>query len=142
MKKRSLIVLGIVVCALLLNGCNKTTTGTEDSAKSTESKIVLKLSSCLPTDDRSHAYLKKACDEIKEKTNGVVEIQFYPNAQLGGLKDNMEQIVRGADIIAYADPGYISKYVPDIGVLTGPYLYNNYNDIAKITSSDWYKNDL
>lgn len=128
--KKIRIVSVLLLLLFFCGGCS-----TNDAA---DGKIILKLSSALPTDDRSHTYLLKACDEILEKTDGMLEIQFCPNSELGGLKDNMEQIVRGASIIAFADPGYISEFVPDIGVLTGPYLYNDYSDIKKIIASDWY----
>jgi TRAP-type C4-dicarboxylate transport system substrate-binding protein len=37
------------------------------------------------------------------------------------------------------DPGYLSDFVPDIGVLNGPYLIKDPNDYAKLLASDWYK---
>ena len=48
-------------------------------------------------------------------------------------------IRQGANVMNITDPGYLSDFVPDIGVLNGPYLIKDPNDYAKLLASDWYK---
>jgi len=48
-------------------------------------------------------------------------------------------IRQGVNVMNITDPGYLSDFVPDIGVLNGPYLINDPKDYNKLLASDWYK---
>jgi TRAP-type C4-dicarboxylate transport system substrate-binding protein len=48
-------------------------------------------------------------------------------------------IRQGANVMNITDPGYLSDFVPDIGVLNGPYLVAGPKDYEKLLASDWYK---
>ena len=44
--------------------------------------------------------MQQVAQRIKERTNGAIEIQCYDSSQLAVYKDNIEQVVNGADWIA------------------------------------------
>ena len=48
-------------------------------------------------------------------------------------------IRQGANVMNITDPGYMSDFVPDIGVLNGPYLIKDPADYHKLLDSDWFK---
>jgi len=48
-------------------------------------------------------------------------------------------IRQGANVMNITDPGYLSDFVPDIGVLNGPYLIKDPADYGRLLGSDWYK---
>lgn len=50
----------------------------------------------------------------------------------------LEQVRQGAPIIQLADAGFMSDYVPDFGVLNGPYLIDKPEDFKKLLNSEWY----
>lgn len=75
---------------------------------------------------------------VSERTNGAVEISVFAGAQLGSNAEVYEQVNLGAPIIQIADPGYLSDYAPDFGVLAGPYLMSDPNDFSKLLESDLY----
>ena len=74
-----------------------------------------------------------------EKTGGKGELKPYPSSQLGSKKDVMEQMKLGSGIIHITDGGFFADYVPDFGILSGPYLGNDYNDILKLTKTPWFE---
>jgi TRAP-type C4-dicarboxylate transport system substrate-binding protein len=37
------------------------------------------------------------------------------------------------------DPGYLSDFVPDVGILNGPYIVDEPRQFARLLDSDWYK---
>jgi tripartite ATP-independent transporter DctP family solute receptor len=76
---------------------------------------------------------------VNERTKGRVQITVYPGAQLGPDKDINEMVRQGANVMNLTDPGYLSDFVPDVGVLNGPYLVQAPEDYEKILASDWYK---
>ena len=119
------------------------TSGTEtgegtDAAVSEDKKVVLKLNHVQSnTDPVQEAFLELA-DMVKERSGGSIEIQVYANSELGSNKDNLEQVANGASIIAVGDTGFLADYVPDIGIMNGPFLYGSYEDLLKLTDSQWY----
>ena len=76
---------------------------------------------------------------FKEKTKGAGELQLFPSSMLGSKKDVIEQMKLGSNIITIADGGFFADYVPDFGILMGPYLGKDYNDVFKLTKTDWFK---
>jgi tripartite ATP-independent transporter DctP family solute receptor len=50
----------------------------------------------------------------------------------------MEQMKLGSGIITIADGGFFADYVPDFGILMGPYLGKDYNDIFKLAKTPWF----
>jgi len=73
-----------------------------------------------------------------QKTGGKGELKLYPSSQLGSKKDVMEQMKLGSAIITIADGGFFADYVPDFGILMGPYLGNDYKDIFKLAKTPWF----
>ena len=77
-------------------------------------------------------------ERVEERSEGRVAIELFPNAQLGTNPEVFEQVRAGAPIITVSDPGYLSDFVPDFGVLGGPYLMDDPRDFQKIVESDLY----
>lgn len=75
---------------------------------------------------------------FKEKTKGEGELQLFPSSALGSKKDVMEQMKLGSGVITITDGGFLADYVPDFGILMGPYLANDYKDLFKLAKSPWF----
>lgn len=75
---------------------------------------------------------------VEARTEGRVSIDIFPNAQLGSNPEVFEQVRAGVPIITISDPGYLSDFVADFGVLGGPYLMEDPRDFQKIIDSDLY----
>lgn len=84
------------------------------------------------------AAMEEFVKNVEAKTEGRVEIQIFANAQLGSNPEVFEQVRAGAPIITISDPGYLSDFVADFGVLGGPYLMDDPRDFQKIVDSDLY----
>ena len=132
MKKITLAIVLLTAACLVVFGA-----GQKDS--SAQKTVELKIAHVLPTNEPIHQVLVEMGKRIMDRSQGSIKVQVYPNSELGNNKDNLEQIRRGANIIAIADPGYISDYVPDYGVMNGPFLYRDYTGIAKLAASKWHQ---
>lgn len=75
----------------------------------------------------------------EEKSDGKIKIELYPSSQLGSKQDAIEQMKTGSNIIHIADASFLMDYVPDIGILSAPYLTDDYEGLFKLTDSDWFK---
>lgn len=82
--------------------------------------------------------MERFAAKVKERTNGRVEITIFANGTLGTNPEVFEQVRAGAPVITISDPGYLSDFVPDFGVLGGPYLMEDPRDFQKIIDSDLY----
>ncbi|MGH1464837.1 MAG: C4-dicarboxylate TRAP transporter substrate-binding protein [Cognatishimia sp.] len=85
-----------------------------------------------------HQAMEEFVSNVEERTQGRVDIQIFANAQLGSNPEVFEQVRAGAPIITISDPGYLSDFVADFGVLGGPYLMEDPRDFQKIIESDLY----
>lgn len=83
--------------------------------------------------------LKKWVELARERSNGQLELKLYPSSQLGAKKDIMEQMSMGLNVITIADAGFLADYVPDFGILVGPYLAPSKEKLYELVETDWYK---
>lgn len=84
------------------------------------------------------AAMEEFVKNVEARSGGRVAIDIYPNAQLGSNPEVFEQVRAGAPIITISDPGYLSDFVADFGVLGGPYLMEDPRDFQKIVNSALY----
>lgn len=143
---RKLLAVGVAAMMMVgMTACgNKGEDATDNGGSavpddSKDFKIVLKLSHVFSPDEQLTKSMDLVADRINEKTNGAVEIQTYPQAQLATYKDGLEQVVRGADFISVEDPSYLGDYVPDFQALVGPMLYTSFDEYEQMIETDLVK---
>jgi tripartite ATP-independent transporter DctP family solute receptor len=101
--------------------------------------IKIRFAHSLSTTEPAHLAAEFFAKNVKARTNGKVQIDVFPGEQLGSGKDINEMIRQGANVMNLTDPGYLSDFVPDFGVLNGPYIVREHKDFKKIFASAWYK---
>ena len=86
--------------------------------------------------------IDEGCDKwaelVDEATDGAVKIEVYPSSQLGVKADLIEMMLMGQNVCTIADGSYLMDYVPDFGVVMGPFLFTDWDAMYKITASDWW----
>ena len=121
MKKGLLLALGIFLLTL------------PSMAAAKDYKLVLKLSHVFSPAEQLTKSMDAVSESIYEKTNGAIEIQTFPQAQLPAYKEGVEQVVRGARFISVEDPSFIGDYVPDFKALYAPMLYQSFDEYVSLT---------
>jgi len=104
------------------------------SAQTVNLRVAHALAPTEPINQAVEAFAKA----VNERSDGRLNITVFPSEQLGINREVYEQVRHGAPIIQVADPGFMSDYVPDFGVMNGPYLLNAPEDFQKILDSEWY----
>jgi tripartite ATP-independent transporter DctP family solute receptor len=133
-KKFTVILLALfLVVSMTLVGCGKS-----DSASGEQDVYTIKIG----YENQPGEPLDLAVNEWKklaeEKSNGKIKIELYPSSQLGSKQDVIEQMKTGANVIHIVDASFLMDYVPDIGILSAPYLTDSYEDLFKLTDSEWF----
>lgn len=98
--------------------------------------ITLRLSHVFSPEEQLTKSMDEVAERIREKTDGAVNIQTFPQGQLPTYKDGVEMVVRGAKFISAEDPSFLGDYVADFKLLYGPMLYQNYDEYVALTRTE------
>jgi tripartite ATP-independent transporter DctP family solute receptor len=91
--------------------------------------ISLKLGNSLPADYPLNVRLNEAASRIKAATSGRVEIQVFPNSQLGGDTDMLSQARSGA-LELFVTAGLILSSLAPAAAITGlGFIFKDYQQI-------------
>ena len=82
--------------------------------------------------------MEAAATRIEERSNGEIDVSVYPSSQLGSDNDVLEQIRNGAAIAVLVDAGRLAPFKKELGILSAPYLVDDWTQYAAITSSEPY----
>lgn len=109
------------------------------AAPAAAQEIRFRFAHSLSINEPFHEAAEYFARNVEQRTNGRVQIKVFPGEQLGTLKETMEMIRQGANVMVITDSGYLADFVPDFGILNGPYLLRQPTDFKKLLASDWYR---
>jgi len=129
----------LLVFALVLTtfaGCGGGGATEEEGEGGAAEPIVLRLASDAPLEHIATGLNEEACALVKERTEGRVEVQYFPASQLGGYETVYEEIVRGT-----VDLGQIT--IPDaldarLGAAYVPYYAKSFDEAKILFAPDSY----
>jgi len=75
----------------------------------------------------------------EERSGGRLQIELYPSSQLGSKLDVVEQAMLGSNVIHITDASFLMDYVADLGILSAPYLTDDYDQLFYLLETDWFK---
>ncbi len=136
LKKTIAFLLVFALVLATFAGCGGgTATEGEGEGEATE-PIVLRLASDAPLEHIATGLNNEACEMVKERTEGRVEVQYFPASQLGGYETVYEEIVRGT-----IDMGQIT--IPDaldarLGAAYVPYYATSFDEAKILFAPDSY----
>ncbi|WP_247747095.1 C4-dicarboxylate TRAP transporter substrate-binding protein [Alkalihalobacillus sp. BA299] len=147
--KRNVLSLLLVLVMFLLAACGQQSsggsqeeTGSDENANNEEKSsevYTLKVGTALAETDPIYQGLEAFKDSVAERTNGAVEIEIFGSGSLGEDKDILEQAKVGANVAVLVDSGRLAEMVPEIGIMTAPYIVDNFSEANQVTQSDLFK---
>jgi len=87
------------------------------------------------TDTAYHEVALFMSDRVSELTNGEVNIQVYPNAELGDEQDLFEQLMQGITDFAIVAPGVTVEFAPTMNFFNFPFLFENHEQWENVLTS-------
>jgi tripartite ATP-independent transporter DctP family solute receptor len=100
-----------------------------------QSKTVLKMGTLGSTEYFYYKGAKQMADEVAAKTGGSVEIQVFPNQQLGNERDMIEGMQLGTIDLAVINTPLLAGFDPRFQLFDMPFLFNNWDHVNKVLSS-------
>ncbi|GAA5176897.1 TRAP transporter substrate-binding protein [Modicisalibacter zincidurans] len=64
-------------------------------------------------------------EQLAERTDGELTAQLFPNMQLGGASENVDQVSSGAIMGTWIGVSYLSRIVPELEALSLPFVFDN-----------------
>ena len=161
MKKKAMAAVSAAVCAsMLLSACGSSaststtaasaeTTAAEAKAEGTTAAsesaapgdvVTINIGFENTTEEPIGQAVEKWAELLKEESNGTMELKVFANSALGNKSKLIDQMVMGENVITIADGAYYADYgVPDLGILYGPFFFDDWDEVWKLIDSDWYK---
>lgn len=136
MKKHKIkgLVVSLTFFTLVLAGCGSVGGKVEVDETSSSDATVLKLASDAPKEHIATELNNDLAEMVKEKTDGRVEVKYYPASQLGNYETVYEEIMRGSiDIGQITIPDALdAKY----GAAYMPYYAKNFEEAGTLLAPD------
>ena len=128
-------VLGLSGCGFLTG--NKTAGGGDGGC----GPMTIRVAMIRPTDDPGTVAAQEMAERISERTGGELEIQIFPDSQLGDMNDAYAGVASG-EIDMYYET--ISTYSALEGAqaftaLTVPFLWDSYAQLKAVLDSDTFQ---
>lgn len=85
-------------------------------------EFVAKIGHLESTQQSRHIFLEKVAKLVKERTDGAVEFQIYPQGQLGSQREMTEGVQLGTIQATVAPAAFLGGFNPAVSILDIPYL--------------------
>ncbi|GAB1475534.1 TRAP transporter substrate-binding protein [Bacillota bacterium] len=129
MKKRlTLITVLIVILVLGFAGCGDKQQGGEgnqDQQAGAGEKLTIKYSSVDVEDSAIGIGMLAFKDYVERESNGNITCEMYFNGQLGGDRQNLENVLLNTVQFTVSDSGVTAGYNPAFYVLSMPYMFTD-----------------
>ncbi|WP_410208692.1 sialic acid TRAP transporter substrate-binding protein SiaP [Fusobacterium sp.] len=93
----------------------------------------LKMGMVAGTSSNEYKAAEFFANEVKEKSNGKIDIAIFPSGQLGDDRSMIEQLSGGALDFTFAEIGRFSIFFPEAEVYTLPYMMKDFAHVQKAT---------
>ena len=165
MRKTNTAIMSLVMCAaMLLSACGGAATSastpaatqaaqtekaaeeTKESAQETPAPagdvVTIQIGFENTTEEPIGKAVEKWAELLAAESSGTMKLELFPNSSLGSKSELIDQMIMGESIITIADGAFYADYgVPDLGILYGPFFFDNWDEVWKLIDSDWYQTE-
>jgi tripartite ATP-independent transporter DctP family solute receptor len=75
--------------------------------------------------------IERVGKNVKEKTQGRVEVQGFPGGQLGGSRDMIEAVANNIQTVVTEGAANFGQWVPSISIVEAPYIWRDSGHMMK-----------
>jgi tripartite ATP-independent transporter DctP family solute receptor len=104
------------------------------SAKAQEKHVTIRMAHTLPATDPVGMGAQRFADLVKQLSHGSISVAIFPNNQLGGENEVLQQEKQGSIQMVVSGAGTLGNMAPDISVLEAPYIWKDWNSEKKVLS--------
>lgn len=135
MKKILALILALVMALSLVACAQKAPTEGGESAE----PITISLCHSYTDMDQVTIELQAACDAIKERTNGAVVINQYPNNTFGSMSDGIEALMADSPLMLVTSFGQWKDTYFDGGALQCGFVWEKGEEFLEFMGTDMFQ---
>ena len=102
------------------------------SMDSLAAKVTLKLAHNLDQSHVVHQALDKMAKDLKEKSNGELNLRIYPSSQMGGPRETVEMVQNNALEMTKASASELEPFVSEFAIFSLPYLFTDEDHFKRV----------
>ena len=95
------------------------------SAASAQQPIVMRWGDVVAGGHPQVMMIERVAADVKAKTNGRIDIQGFPNGQMGGSRDMIESVSNGTQQLVTEGAANFGAWIPSISVTEAPFIWKN-----------------
>lgn len=136
---KNFILLNALLVAIILVGCgqNENTGGETDASETKEGNTkTFKISHVTQESHVWHKTAEKFSEELEDLSDGKMNAEIYPAAQLGLEKDMIQQLETGSLDFGFLTNAYMSTRQESLNSWFMPFIFNDLEEAAKMRESD------
>lgn len=126
LKKFSIMSLMLALVLLFATGCGGSGDSASGGGKSEDGTYTLQVGHVVTTDHSYHLGLEKFKELVEERSDGRIQIEIFPSAQLGNERDLVEGLTMGTIDMALTNSGNLASFIDSYQVFDLPYLFRDY----------------
>lgn len=126
-------------------GSSSSSGGSSAAAASSGEKIVLRAADNMADDFQWNINLRMFGELLSERSNGQIELEIYPNSELGDDQALAEMVRSGNLDIQVTGSGVPGRWWDEMSICEMPYLYKSLEHVEKATTGEnleWMREEL
>jgi tripartite ATP-independent transporter DctP family solute receptor len=132
-KTLSFFIVGLLVGIFAASAVFSWMSGRSSTGKTAQ---ILKLAHTLDPKHPVHQAMEFMAQRLRQKSGGSVEIQIFPNSQLGSETECIGLLQQGALAITKTSAAPLEGFVPELAVFGVPYVFRDEDHFWKLIHSD------
>ena len=97
-----------------------------------EDVTVLRLAHVLGTDHPVHLGMAHFGEQLEALSGGTMRVEIYPSSQLGSERETIELLQLGTLDLAKVSAAVVENFVPEMGVFSLPYLFDDADHLWQV----------
>lgn len=141
MKRVFVLVLSLAMLLPLI-ACGSSN---DDVSESSGEKLVLRAAHNMAEDFQWSINLEMLGELLSERSNGQIELEIYPNSELGDDQALAEMVRSGNLDIQVTGAGVPGRWWSEMSITEMPYLYKNLEHVERATTGEnfeWMQQEL
>jgi len=87
--------------------------------------VKIRFAGNLPPENSNSRAMEVFKHEVERLSGGGIAVEVYPGMQLGGAKDNLDQVKTGTLQASYLSTAFMTGFVPKLGVYNLPFIFKD-----------------
>lgn len=137
MKLKKIMALLLIMSLFVLAGCGNSKPADQNTQQNAQpaasgSKIVLRLGHVLQPDNPYQLSSQEFAKIVKEKSNGQIEVQIFPQSQLGAEVQLIQALRTGTVEMGIVSQAPFENTVKEWAIFDIPYMFDNLDQARKV----------